>query len=324
MKRSKLIWLMGPAFLAIAAAEILLRLVLGLGNPVLFQADPKTGYRFQPDQNVTRFFRRVQYNQFSQRSEPTTLEKPPDTFRILMTGDSILNGRNSVDQSETISELLERQLAGEDAQNIEVLNASAGSWGIGNQRGYLLQFGLFESDILIVEIGSHDLTQPTRTGEPVGRHPNFPDRKPWSALSEAWNRYVWPRLAPDSNLTSPDAGQPTQSELDAQFQENLTHLQAIVELAKRENIPVVAILIPELRELIDPVHTFPRKSDFLERLEVMDVPVLDFHRVWSDRSPELLETYFDDGLHLTPAGNRAIADEIAKKLVEINYWQPQK
>ncbi|MEB3886741.1 SGNH/GDSL hydrolase family protein [Lyngbya sp. CCY1209] len=324
MKRSKLIGLMGSAFVAIVAAEILLRFVLGLGNPVLFQADPKTGYRFKPDQNITRFFRRVQYNQYSQRSEPTTSEKPPDTFRILMTGDSILNGRNSVDQSETISEFLERQLADQDNQKIEVLNASAGSWGIGNQLGYLLQFGLFESDLLIVEIGSHDLTQPTRTGEPVGRDPNFPDRKPRSALSEAWNRYLWPRLAPQSNSTPADAEPPTRSELDAQFQDNLTSLQTIVELAEREDIPAVVILIPELRELTDPAYTFPRKSDFLKQLNGMNVPVIDFYRVWSGRSPELLESYFDDGLHLTPAGNRAIADEIAEKLAATDDWQPQK
>lgn len=322
---------MWSLILVIATTEILLRLVLGLGNPVLVQADPKTGYRFQPNQNITRFFRRMEYNQYSQRSDPTTFNKPPNTFRILMTGDSILNGGNPTDQSETISEILESKLADQGTQNVEVLNASAGSWGIGNQLGYLLKFGLFESNVLIVEIGSHDLTQPTSTSSPVGQHPHFPVRKPRSALSEAWHRYAWPRLtikfnqlATRLNITSSNRKKRTKSELDEQFQENLTDLQTIIELANRENIPAIMILIPEFQELLTPVNIHPYKADFLKQLKTMNIPILDFYKAWSSRPPEILQTYFHDGLHLTPVGNRAVADEIAQKLIAANYWQPQE
>lgn len=50
-----------------------------------------------------------------------------------MVGDSVLNGGNFIDQSQIIRELFEKKLIA-SAYPAEVLNASAGSWGIGNQR----------------------------------------------------------------------------------------------------------------------------------------------------------------------------------------------
>ncbi|WP_414623411.1 hypothetical protein [Calothrix sp. CCY 0018] len=113
--------------------EATLRLALGQGLPVLSQADSDNLYRFQPNQKIYRFGKNIEYNQYSQRSEPITIEKPQGKLRILMVGDSVLNGGNFIDQNQIISELFEKKLIA-SAHPAEVLNASAGSWGIGNQR----------------------------------------------------------------------------------------------------------------------------------------------------------------------------------------------
>ena len=126
MKFSTKHWLLGSAILALTATEVSLRLAFGLGNPVLSQADPDTGYRFQPNQQVFRFGKHIEYNQYSQRSQPITPEKPKGTLRILITGDSVLNGGNPTDQSQTISELLKVKLSSSGLP-AEILNASAGS-----------------------------------------------------------------------------------------------------------------------------------------------------------------------------------------------------
>uniref|UniRef100_A0ACD5GQ20 SGNH/GDSL hydrolase family protein n=1 Tax=Desertifilum tharense IPPAS B-1220 TaxID=1781255 RepID=A0ACD5GQ20_9CYAN len=174
----------------VAATELTLRLAFGLGNPALLQADPEIGYYFQPNQEILRFGKHIRYNQYAQRSDPITLERSPGTLRILMTGDSVLNGGNPTDQPQTITELFKSRLqsAGYSA---EVLNASAGSWAIGNQLAYLTQFGLFNSDAVILQIGTHDLLQPTSTSQAVGRSPYFPNRTPKSAIAEAWSRYFY-------------------------------------------------------------------------------------------------------------------------------------
>jgi len=92
MKFSAKYWIPAFVIVALTATEVVLRLAFGLGNPVLSQADPDTGYRFQPNQKIFRFGKHVEYNQYSQRSEPITLKKPKRILRILMTGDSVLNG----------------------------------------------------------------------------------------------------------------------------------------------------------------------------------------------------------------------------------------
>lgn len=140
-------WIPGCAIASLSAIEIGLRL-LGFGNPALLQADANAGYIFAPNQLVYRFGNRLEYNQFSQRSEQIDSAKPEGTLRILMIGDSVLNGNNTTDQKETIPELFEARLLGIKKQ-VEVLNASAGSWGIGNQLGYIRKFGTFESDAVM-------------------------------------------------------------------------------------------------------------------------------------------------------------------------------
>lgn len=228
----------------IILAEVLLRLVFGLGDPVLVQADPDTGYRFQPNQNVFRLGKRVEYNQYSQRSEPISLKKPQGTLRILMIGDSVLNGGNPTDQPQTITELVEDQLS-TSGLPVEVLNASAGSWGIGNQLGYLQKFGTFGSDAVILQIGTHDLTQPTSTSAPVGRDPNYPTSPPLFAIQEVWIRYAWPqlqqRLPISSTVVTPGT---VPQNRDQQFSENLQKIKAIATLTRAQQIPSLSFSLP--------------------------------------------------------------------------------
>ncbi|WP_445176030.1 hypothetical protein [Microcoleus sp.] len=94
-----------------SALELALRL-LGFGNPALLQADANSGYIFAPNQFVYRFGNKLEYNQFSQRSEQIDSAKPEGTLRILMIGDSVLNGNSTTDQQETIPELFEARLLG--------------------------------------------------------------------------------------------------------------------------------------------------------------------------------------------------------------------
>jgi hypothetical protein len=72
--------------ITLIATELLLRGMFGLGGPALFQKDTKTSYLFKPNQEIVRFDKRMEFNQYSQRSEPIALEKPKGTIRILMVG----------------------------------------------------------------------------------------------------------------------------------------------------------------------------------------------------------------------------------------------
>jgi lysophospholipase L1-like esterase len=309
-------WIPSSVLAVFIGLEVILRVAFGLGNPVLVQADSYTGYRFQPNQKLLRFGKQVQYNQYSQRSEPITIKKPPTTLRILMIGDSVLNGGNRIDQDQTITELFAAKLSA-SGHSAEVLNASAGSWGIGNILGYLRQFGTFNADAVILQIGTHDLTQPTSTSDVVGNHPAFPTHPPLLATQDAWTRYIWPHIVGSLGYIPPEpdfASSPVSFNPDQEFQQNMQQLKEIITLVRGKNIPVFVLFTPNLDDLLPKFNQPNYKSEFFRLLKSLQVPIIDTHTTWSTLSPTTVETYFRDYVHLTVQGNQAIADNLFRQL----------
>ena len=100
-------WIPSCAIASLRAIELALRL-LGFGNPALLQADANADYIFAPNQLVYRFGNRHEYNQFSQRSEKIDAAKPEGTLRIVMIGDSVLNGNNTPISNKLFQNCLKR------------------------------------------------------------------------------------------------------------------------------------------------------------------------------------------------------------------------
>lgn len=249
----------------------------------------------------------------------------------------MLNGGNLIDQTETIAEQVEVQLQQErPPDTVEVLNASAGSWGLGNQWAYLQHFGDFESDLLILQIGTHDLVQATSTGEHIGKVPNFPDRAPVLAWQEAWSRYLWPQIrlqwhlrwsrsSAQSTALTPAQTQQRERQREQhyqqQFEANLDILAELLAWAEARSLPVWVVYTPDRVDVLRP-HDFPaahqpyRKAEFVDWLRSRQIPLIDSHRAWQELSPELTATYFRDDVHLTPAGNQAVAALIMAAMAE--------
>jgi lysophospholipase L1-like esterase len=184
------------------AADLALRLALGLGTPVLYRNDPAAGYVADPSQHVVRLFCRNDINRFSMRSPPIKIPKPGGEYRILCIGDSVTYGTTFVDQSEIFTSLLDRDLPGLLHKPVEVLNASAGGWAPGNELGYLRSRGTFDADRVIFVLNTGDLTQ-IFAESPVGVSPGYPSQEPLCALTELFSRYLLPRLEHEN---SADAG----------------------------------------------------------------------------------------------------------------------
>jgi lysophospholipase L1-like esterase len=302
-------WIPGCAIASLSAIELALRL-LGFGNPALLQTDANAGYIFAPNQLVYRYGNRLEYNQFSQRSEQIDSAKPEGTLRILMIGDSVLNGNNTTDQKETIPELFEARLLGIKKQ-VEVLNASAGSWGIGNQLGYIRKFGTFESDAVILQIGTHDLLQPPSSIPGVGNHPRMLNRKPLLAIQEVFEKYVMPQLSSVFVSNSP-AGVPVSE--SQRFMENMQRFEQIVALVRAKNIPLFVLYTCDRADLL-PVPNQPKfKSEFVDRLKALKIPVIDTHAAWSTLPKTRVESYFRDGVHPTAPAYESIADLVFQQL----------
>jgi lysophospholipase L1-like esterase len=318
MKLKPKYWMPASTTIALVGVlELALRL-LGFGNPALLLPDRDVGYIFAPNQIVYRFGNRIEYNQFSQRSEPIVAKKPEGTLRILITGDSVLNGNNTTDQKETISELLEARLVGVK-QRVEVLNASAGSWGIGNQLGYLRKFGTFDSDVVILQIGTHDLLQPQGRSSWVENDSLKPDRKPVLAIQEVFYRHILPKLSSifESNSEPAVVSAADKKAADKKkFGENMQQFEEIAALVRAKNIPLFVLYTPDRADLL-PVPNQPKfKSEFFARLKVLKIEVIDIHEGWSKLPARRIEKYFRDGVHPTPQAHESIADLMFQDLCD--------
>lgn len=321
MKRG-LLWTGAGVVLLLAVAEVGLRVGLGLGHPPLMQKDPDIGYLFVADQDLTRFGNHVAINSFHQRSPQVAETSSPEVPRIFVIGDSITFGGVQADQSETFTSLLASDLAAK-GKTVEVLNASAGSWSIENEKAYLQRFGTFGADIVVLEIGSDDLLQRKSISDVVGVDPSYPDRDPPSALTELYVRYLEPRLfgAPPPMVSPPG----TDAEKEVQFQRNMAALDDNIALAQAAGAKVILLHVPEQSEVEAGsqdrrYETF--RPRFLDVAARRGVEVIDLSKEWRDRQD--ITTYYRDGTHPTVPGNHVIADRLFEAIApNLDAWHQE-
>jgi len=228
--------------LLFVGGELFARFYIGLGDPPLMQADPQIEYLFKPDQDCKRFGHRIKYNQYSMRSDDVTAHKSaPNELRVLVVGDSVVNGGVLTDQSELATSLLQQQLAQDLKRPVFVGNISAGSWGPPNELAYLKRYGLFDADVVVIVLSSHDYVD-VPTFEPlVGVNYAFPDHKPILALWEGFERYLLPRLkggTPSNEGLAPATG-------PAKAQDIETCMTAIREMIARSRAAGAKVIVAQ-------------------------------------------------------------------------------
>jgi hypothetical protein len=286
--------------------ELVSRWFLGLGNPLIYRADDAMGYVLAPNQRSRRFSNRVEINEYSMRSRSISRERPTDTLRILLLGDSIVNGAWWTDQDQTISSLLEKQLQ-PHYQKIEVLNASANSWGPRNQLAYLKHHGTFGAQIVILLMNTDDLASGIPNSQIVGKDWNYPDHKPFLALEELYQRYIQKKAFVNK---LPDPGDRIAINLQA-----VGEIQTIVK--DNDSLFLLAIT-PLIREVQERPKPFDTKSR--ERLATFvknqNISFLDFLPLFmTDDAPA---TLYRDNIHITSKGNEIVSGELYK-LIQENY-----
>ncbi|MDJ0591959.1 MAG: SGNH/GDSL hydrolase family protein [Pleurocapsa sp. MO_226.B13] len=287
--------------------EIGLRLTMGLGNPPLYVADDEIGYLLAPNQKLRRSGNLIEVNQYSMRNQEIKSEKEDNTKRVLLLGDSVVNGSWWTDQTQTLSALLVNKLQPKSDRPVEVLNASANSWGPRNQLAYLKRYGLFDADVLVLMINTDDLFATQPTSLVVGKSYSYPDKAPPLALVELYQLYVaTPRQIPELE------------QLRAAKNDNLTaNLAAIAEiqdLARQSNTRFILALTPLLREFQEgstEEETRARKR-LQELVATENLEDLDFLQIWADfPQPEFL---YRDRIHPSPQGNTKIIEQLESSI----------
>jgi lysophospholipase L1-like esterase len=284
----------------VGGVEVALRSFLGFGNPLLYIADPQIGYLLAPNQKTRRFGNDIRVNQYSMRSGAIVAQRPAETFRVLLLGDSIANGGWWTDQGNTISALLQQHLT---AAHPEVLNASANSWGPRNELAYLQRFGSFESQVVVLLINTDDLFAVAPTSIPVGRDRNYPDRKPASAIAEAFTRYAT-QAKPIPELAA------WQKEGGDRVGINLEAIRQINEFVRQHQGRLILGMTPLLRELEGSrdyeVKARKRLEEFTQKESIL---YIDFLPVFNEMGNA--KSIYHDHIHFNLKGNQAIAQRLS-------------
>lgn len=273
--------------------EIISRFFLGLGDPPLLVKDPDIEYMYRPG-DYRRFGNRVSYNEYSMRSPPIPAGDSDHSYRILVMGDSVVNGGAQTDQDYLATELLRLSLP-DDAY---VGNVSAGSWGPANIYAWVERFGLLQSDHIIVVISSHDLHDLPEFRATLGV--DFPVSKPIFASEELLFRYV-PKFI--------DKIKPTKSPRDRRIENSELGQAALVKLIntlRRSDAQIDFILHPTRTEIRSGYDSNGKRiKKILHDNEI---------RVFEARSL-LLDNMYRDEIHLNANGQFAYF-KILRRLIK--------
>ena len=314
-RRRRRRWL-GRLFFAIlllfVIAELVARFYLGLGDPPLSVADADVEYLFKPSQDVRRFGNRIYYNAYSMRADEFPKDKShPNELRVIVIGDSIVNGGSQTDQAQLATSILQQRLRERLGRPVVGGNVSAGSWGPVNMLAYARKFGLFDADVVVIVLSSHDYGDaPTEPFTPVvGVQPEYPDRRPVLALGELLSRYLLPRLrAGVSDASVPTDRPPEQSEVER----SLRALADLVGLAKSSGARVIVAQYPEQRELREgplPGHGLIEATARQAGAEVVQLTPAFRDAVARGEQP------YRDPLHPNATGQKLIADALLDLLI---------
>ena len=284
--------------------EVGLRAIAGLGKPILYMADPEIGYLVAPNQKLRRQGIRYETNQYSMRSQPLNDNSQQ---RILLLGDSVVNGSWWTEQDKTLSGLLSDRLSAET--KVEVLNISANSWSPRNELAYLERFGLFEAKTLVLVINTDDLLAVKPTSSVVGKSYSYPDTKPPLALVDYYQTFIAaPRRIPELERFKQET-----SESDRIIQ-NIKAIRAISAIADANNTEFILVLTPLLREFKSGSTDIEQEArQQLQKLVNSEgINYIDILSTWADfPQPEFL---YRDRIHPSPHGNNKIVEAIADRL----------
>lgn len=291
---------LGIAVAVLIGLEALARWPLGLGSPPLTIRDPEIEYLFAPSQDVWRFGNRVTYNEWSMRSEPILRHRvDPGEFRMLVIGDSVVNGGVLTDQRDLATSLVQEALR-HSGQPAAVGNISAGSWGPENEFAYMRRFGWFDADLVVLVVSTHDMADAPTFPAELG--PDFPLVRPPSALWEALARYV-PRYLPllaGQNTAGEGGVENGQAAVDR----SVRALQELLRDARAHAPRIVVLHHPARDEQVGEAD--PWRKLLQVTVATAGVPLLPMAGRLGDAQHRA--AFYRDGIHLSAAGHRLYAE----------------
>jgi hypothetical protein len=267
--------------------------ILGLGATPVYIEDDTFEYIYAPDQNITRFNNVIYTNHYSMRSLP--LHK--NEKRILVFGDSVLNGGNLTSHDKLATTISEKYLQKQD-KKIRILNISAGSWGVDNAFAYMKKYGDFNASAIILYFSSHDAHDNMTFDKVVGKLRNYPDSQPCCALWDGFYRYFLPKI---EKIFLSEKSFSKINKIDTAENFNSGWI-SFIQYCKQKNIPLYVILHPDRKEFENQEYNKNGKSiiSLLKRFNILYKLELSNNQV----------KYYRDRIHYNNEGQKFLSKEL--------------
>lgn len=290
----------------LAVAELACRGILGLGTPPLYEADAGFEYRLHPNQDLQRFGNHVFVNRWGMRAPDFEAHKAvAGELRVMVMGDSVVNGGSQIDQANLSTALLQARLQAELGGPVTVGNISAGSWGPGNWLAYAQRFGFFDADVVALVLGGGDQAD-NPSFAPLGI--NHPTQAPLLAIEEAVQRYL-PRYLPEPLRTawsSHPEGAPAPVQPDAQASaRGLADLEAFLRLAVADGRSVVVLYHPDRDEMLSG-RSIDGHDQIRMLVQRLSLPFIDLRTPYQLAGPSI----YRDNIHHSAQGQQVMADAL--------------
>lgn len=273
-------------------------------------------------------------NSFGFRGDEISQQKPPNTYRILMLGDSITFG-NGVSWNQTFSHILQQELNAENHQmKYEILNLGVAGYNTSQELAVLREMGLqFTPNAVVLNICLNDSDPPKQVSKAGLKNTTvintLSDINLRTFIESSYVLTVTKKKIVDllgnqhwlrRMLHSPEYLINARVHETA-WQEMKENMDKILATTREHNIPLAVIIYPYSSQLeLDDQKRKPQK-DLVQFWNERNVPVLDTVSAYQGAT----ETMFEDGVvHLSPYGHQRITTALRGFLHEAGLLPPQK
>jgi hypothetical protein len=289
-------------------------------------------FLLEPDRDYNWEGVPVHINSRGLRTPEFSVPKPPNTFRILNLGDSVVFGWE-VRQEDTYGQKLASILnQRDDSRSYEVINAGVPGWDLETERRFLIQEGLdYQPDLILLDLTIVNDIHIDEPSEERERHALFD----W--LRD--NTYSWPFLTTQarfllSKKRGPEAIPVLNPSTDVDFyfpldkndeiwDELWQEIAGMYEAAQEHGIDLRIVAFPTALQINSAAHPHVPQQVFGERAQKTGIDFIDLTPIFQQECERLPEPacegfenklFADVWMHPTELGHQLTADYLVDTL----------
>jgi hypothetical protein len=289
--------------LFLAAAEIGLKQLSGLGRPVLFYPHPAYGYRLQPNQETWRFGgAHFKINNLGLRAAGDWDADPSD--KVLFLGDSVTYGGNHISNHQLFSELAAQGLPG-----LRSGNAGIPNWGVENVHALVVREKFLPASVYVTTFIEDDFYR----GLTHGRNKPWIKYQPPRFALEELAEFVWHKYFRDTQAINRAEREAEPAEV--RVERAAARLKEMDEFLKARGHRHLIFISPTRKEVLGQQPVDARVRAALERHGVKAIYLLE--RL-PQAPPQEKRAWYQDNDHLTAQGHvvwgRMIREELMRRV----------